>query len=332
MRHGLILCMVAGLLGCGDDSGTTPGTDGPGGGGDGSGGGGDGGGGGGGGIAAGYPGDVGIGSDPRVIFADDFESYGTPDDLWSRWDNVFQLAQIRIETESANVWAGAQSVEFIQPQQDEELSNAVSKDISPEVDVLYLRYYSKFDGTFDISGSSHNGSEISAHYFMDGNATPGIPADGTNKYLIAYENWRGEPSEPNPGLQNIYIYHPEQRDVWGDHFFPDGLVMPNTSLPYDFGPDFVARPNFVPELGRWYEFEVMLRANTPGQRDGRVTCWVDGEIIADFPNLYLRDIASLTIDHFSLSLHAGSNPNGETRKWFDNVVAATEYIGPVVAP
>ena len=31
----------------------------------------------GGGIAADYPGDVGIGGDPRVIFADDFESYAT---------------------------------------------------------------------------------------------------------------------------------------------------------------------------------------------------------------------------------------------------------------
>ena len=58
--------------------------------------------------------------------------------------------------------------------------------------MLYLRYYSKFDGTFDITGSSHNGGGISAHYFVDGNATPGVPADGTNKFLIEFENWRGE--------------------------------------------------------------------------------------------------------------------------------------------
>ncbi len=34
--------------------------------------------------------------------------------------------------------------------------------------MLYLRYYSKFDGTFDITGSSHNGGGISAHYFVNG--------------------------------------------------------------------------------------------------------------------------------------------------------------------
>jgi hypothetical protein len=32
--------------------------------------------------------------------------------------------------------------------------------------------------------------------------------------------------------------------------FPTGLDMPNTSLPFDFGPDFVARPDTIPELDR----------------------------------------------------------------------------------
>jgi len=284
------------------------------------------------GIAAGYPGDVGIGGDPRVVFADDFESYASADDLTDRWDDAYQNGLLRIATEGPNVYAGAQSIEMTAPQQADELSNAVSKELTDEVDVLYLRYYSKYEASFDIVGSSHNGSEISAHYFVDGQATPGVPADGSNKYLIAYENWRGEAETPSPGDQNIYIYHPEQRDNYGDHFFPNGDVMPNTSIPGNFGPTFVPRPNVIPELDRWYEFEVMLQANTPGERDGRVTCWMDGEIIADFPNLYLRDVDTLTIDHFSLSLHFGSNPASETRKWFDNVVAATAYIGPMTAP
>ena len=49
----------------------------------------------------------------------------------------------------------------------------------------------------------------------------------------------------------------------------------------------------------------------------------------DFPNLRLRDIDTLKIDRFGLSFHIGSNPAGETKKWYDNVVAATSYIGPV---
>ncbi|HEY5925768.1 MAG TPA: hypothetical protein VIV11_28975 [Kofleriaceae bacterium] len=278
------------------------------------------------GISAMYPGDVGIGGDPRVIFADDFESYASAADIDGRWDARYH--QISIST--AEPYEGQQSVEMGAPQQTSELSTGLAKMITNRLDTLYLRYYSKYDTTFDIVGSSHNGAEISAGYFVNGNATPGVPANGTNKYLIAYENWRGETATTTPGEQNIYIYHPEQRSNYGDHFFPDGRVMPNTSLPYDFGPDFVMRPNFTPELGRWYAFEVMLRANTPNMRNGRVTCWVDGQIVADFPNLRLRDVETLKIDRFGISLHFGSNPTIATRKWYDNVVAATEYIGPMV--
>ncbi len=282
------------------------------------------------GIASEYPGDEGIGSDPRVIFADDFESYGSGGDLANRWDAVYHLADIT--TDPSNVYAGAKALQFTAPQQTSELSNGVAKVLSNELDLLYLRYYSKYDESFDIVGSSHNGGGISAHYFVDGNATPGVRADGYNKFLIEFENWRGEAATTSPGEQNIYIYHPEQRSNYGDHFFPDGRVMPNTSIPNDFGPEFVGRPNFTPELGRWYSFEVMLKANTPGERDGRITCWIDGELVADFPNLRLRDIDTLKIDRFNLSLHFGSNPAGETRKWYDNVVAATEYIGPMAQP
>ena len=283
------------------------------------------------GIAARYPGDVGIEADTAVIFADDFESYSQPSDLNQRWDAVYQNQYVGIATDPANVYAGSQALEFTLPQQTAELSDATDKVVSPEQDVLFLRYYSKFMPPYDVVGSSHNGAGISAHYFVDGQATPGIPADGTNKFLVNLENWRGDASTASPGLLNVYVYHPEQRSQWGDHFFPTGLVSPNTSLPYNFGPDFVSRDDMIQELDRWYCYELMVRANTPGQRDGRIAAWVDGVLVMDFPNLRLRDVASLTIDRFGLCFHIGSNPNGEAKKWYDNVVAATSYIGPLVA-
>jgi hypothetical protein len=284
------------------------------------------------GIARCYPGDNGIDGDASVIFADDFESYATGGDLEDRWDAVYQMNQLRMATERDNVFAGAQSLEMNVPQQDEELSNATDKVLTDERDVLFLRYYSKFQPPYDVVGSSHNGSMISAHYFINGNATPGIRADGMNKFLVNYENWRGEEATPSPGDLNVYVYHPEQRDNYGDHFFPNGDVMPNTSIPYDFGPEFVERENVIQELDRWYCYEYMVKANTPGQRDGRIAFWLDGVLFADFQNLRLRDIESLKIDRFGLSFHIGSNPNGETKKWYDNVVAASSYIGPRYTP
>lgn len=281
------------------------------------------------GLAQRYVGDSGITGDSAVVFADNFESYAQAADLWKNWDNVYQMFCTRIAQEAQNVFAGSKSLEFTLPQQSTELSNAVQKVLAKQREILFLRYYAKFENTFDIIGSCHNGGGISAHYFINGQATPGIPANGYNKFLIEFECWRGETQTTNPGQCNVYIYHPEQRTNYGDHFFPNGQVMPNTSIPFDFGPDFVSRPNVTPGLGRWYCHEVMLKANTVGLRDGRVACWLDGVLIADFPNLRFRNVDSLKIDRFNVSLHAGSNPVCATRKWYDNIVAATSYIGPM---
>ena len=283
------------------------------------------------GIAAKYPGDAGIDADPAVVFADDFEGYQDASQLPTRWDaGVYQVDQIRLATEPENVFAGGQALEFTVPQQEAELSNATDRSVSPELDTLYLRYYSKFRGPYDIVGSSHNGSMISSHYFINGQATPGVPADGTNKFLANLENWRGEPETASPGLLNIYVYHPEQRSQYGDHFYSDGTITPYDPDPPPnyFGPDFIPRANIIPELDTWHCYEYMVQANTPGQRDGRIAFWYDGVLAGDFQNLRLRDVDSLKIDRFGLSFHIGSNPIAENRKWYDNVVAATSYIGP----
>ena len=116
---------------------------------------------------------------------------------------------------------------------------------------------------------------------------------------MSYEAGRWETGTANPGSLNIYVYHPDQRDVWGDHFYPTGRVLPFDRTPGDFGPEFVARPDVIPVLGRWYCYELMVKANTPGQRDGRIAMWLDGKLIADFPNLRLRETNALKIDRFT---------------------------------
>jgi len=276
------------------------------------------------GIAARYPSDAGIAADAAVIFADDFESYGSAAGLTSKWSDAYHTANIRIATEAGNVFRGAKSLEFTVPQTTSEVSNTVAKVVSPERDTLFLRYYAKFDGAFNVLGSSHNGAVISAHY-----CCPGVRADGSNKFLVSYEAWRDSTATLNPGRLNTYIYHPDQRDIWGDHFFPTGVVLPFSSVPFNFGPDFVPRVDVIPVLDRWYSYELMVKANTPGQRDGRVAFWLDGQLIADFPNLRLRETTSLTIDRFSIDLHVFSNSLAVARKWSDNVVVATSYIGPL---
>ncbi|HUI92869.1 MAG TPA: FlgD immunoglobulin-like domain containing protein [Chitinivibrionales bacterium] len=282
------------------------------------------------GIASRYPNDAGIAGDTDVIFSDDFESYADSSGLSATW-NGGVYHNVRLATEKDHVFAGSKSVEFTLPQQTIEWSNTVARDLdkSHELTLLFLRAYTKFDTTFDVVGSSHNGIGMSAHYFINDQATPGVPSNGYNKFLMEFESWRGTAADTSPGSLNVYIYHPGQRSQWGDHFFPDGEVMPNTSIPYDFGSGFVARPWITCKLGRWYCVELMVKANTVGQSDGRVACWLDGKLIADFQNLVLRYVDSLKINRFNLSLHAGSNPTRQTYKWYDNAVAAKSYIGPM---
>jgi len=277
------------------------------------------------GIAAKYPGDQGIEKDPAVLFRDDFES-GKPQ---GRWDNVFHDANIRLAEEPANVVSGKRALEFTVPQQKAELSNAVVKHFKTGADVVFLRYYSKFEKGFDQTGSSHNGGFLAAIAEGVPFATPGVRADGKNKFIASFENWRADEKTPSPGELNVYCYHPDQRSEYGDHFFPSGKVLPYSPKPADFGESFVRRKDIVPECDRWSCYELMLKANAAGRRDGRIACWLDGRLLADFPNLRLRDVETLKINYAALDLHIKSNTVRPNKKWYDAVVVATSYVGPI---
>ena len=220
------------------------------------------------------------------------------------------------------------------PQQEVPLATGVAKVLAHTQNVLFLRWYQKFDGGWFVPGASvHNGGSISSKYYDNGRATPGIRADGQNKFLVNFENENS--TGDAPGYMNVYVYWPEQGSKWGDHFYPSGNVLPlaeTRSGEVTFGKQFVARPDFSPQTDRWYCYEYMVEANTPGKRDGRIAMWVDGKLIAEFANLRFRDVATLEIDRFDLGLYIANNTKRPNRKWVDDVVAATSYIGPMTAP
>ena len=283
------------------------------------------------GIAANYPGDAGIAHAPGVVFSDDFENEQAPGSLETKW-NAGVMHRVRIATESALVHNGGRALEFTVPKQSGEMSNSVMHTLSPAMDVVFLRCYTKFEDGFSETGSSHNGCSISGGYYVNGKATPGIRADGRNKFLVSTENGRDTAAEIPPGRLNSYVYWPEQGDVWGDHFYPTGEVTPfsyTRSGTATFGNNFVARPEVTPPLNVWFCYEVMVRLNTLGKRDGRIAVWMDGKLAADWPNLRLRDIPDLKADRISLDLHIKSNSIRANKKWYDDVVVATGYIGPM---
>jgi hypothetical protein len=277
------------------------------------------------GLAARYPGDQDLRKDPAVVFTDDLETaaVGTVPNGF-KWDHSWGGGQIT--REAAHVHAGRQALEL---STERPISLGVSKYFSPGFDRLFMRYYIKYDEAFP--GAHHVGGSIQARAPGVPDATPGIKADGTNKFTVLLDHWSFDPTVPAPGYLVAYVYHMDQQHEWGEQFYPSGKTQPGINATRGiFGPSFIPRKDVLPALGRWYSCELMVQANTAGQRDGRIAFWVDGRLAADFPNLRLRSVASLKINQVDIAMYS-SQTKPLRRVWIDDVVVATAYIGPMTS-
>ena len=128
------------------------------------------------GIAARYPGDKGIGSDPDVLLFDDFENYKTAADLTNggKWSGAWMQPNLIIDT--SEKYAGNKSLQMKLEVSTSEVANALQKLIQPNQDTLYMRAYTKFASNYSITGSNHDGLDFRGKYPGPGNKAP---ADGT---------------------------------------------------------------------------------------------------------------------------------------------------------
>jgi len=273
------------------------------------------------GIAAAYPNDAGIAADSRVLFADGFESYTSVSQLTSsgNYNNYFQGSNLALDT--AMKFGGTKALRMRMPATGGEVSNAIVRNISPTRDAMFMRVYARYQPTFAGVNSAHSGLRIAGNY-----TGPGRRPNGTDFFLVMIENSRYQ-GEAEPGYTNAYVYHPEQDDVYGEHWYPDGSVGNGAQ---SFGQYFVARSKVVPARGAWICFEALVQLNTPGSRDGRVAVWQDGNLIADWQNVRFRDVNTVKIDQIQLE-NGGQSSSQINDKWYDNLVIASTYIGPMAS-
>ena len=269
------------------------------------------------GIAARYPGDKNIGSDPDVILADDFEPYNVPNDLTAKW-KVSGVNSGNVIISTGEHYAGAKSIEFDLPISTVEHGYGINKLLSPSYDTLYHRAYMKWDAGYNVNSSNHNG------ICMKGGDNPmtGQAPTGYDFFVLLVQN-NDIKGEGPPGWLHNYVYWPEQAQQWGDHWYPNGAGFPTTKHP-----NFKPLPNFLPERDRWYCYEMMTRLNTSGNNNGEVKVWVDGKVVADWTDLVIRKVDTLKIDETYIGLHAIKSER-LNKKWYDNVVIAKSYIGPM---
>jgi hypothetical protein len=254
------------------------------------------------GLAARYAQDEGIATDPAVIAATGFE---TAD--WAR--QAFGYTRALPEgyehtTNPAIVLTGQGCLQIQQrtgTHQPYEFSPAL-----PPSETIYVRWYRRWEPGYDWTQHKMPGVYAKESSAQDG--TAGVPPTGCDKYSCKlFVDWDAYPA--------FYAYHPDQAGQYGDH------IEQNIGVPV------------VLQTGRWYCFEMMLKSNTPGESDGELKMWIDGELKGHAQGMRFRTCDSLKINEFNHSAYVGGTWTSERdqKLWDDNLVIATEYIGPMVA-
>lgn len=170
----------------------------------------------------------------------------------------------------------------------------------------YVRYYVRFDPGFD---------------FVKGGKLPGLVGGQANTgghIPNGRDGWSARLMWRSGGRVVQYLYHPDQKGVWGDDL--------------DWATD--GEPcRFVP--GTWHCVETCVRMNTPGKHDGVLRSWFDGALALETATIRFRDVPELQIDGFYFSTFFGGGdlswaPPEDQYAQFDDFVLAGGPIGPAV--
>ncbi len=274
------------------------------------------------GLSSKYPADKGIGKDPAVFFADDFES----GDL-KKWDD--KGGTIAVVAVGAH---GGSKCVATPMEKGKNNGGEAKKWFMPGADRVFARVYVKFSEDYQY-----------CHHFlwMSGNppkdkwrsfGKAGLKPDGTY-FSTGMEPWFAWGKNPSPGELNFYAYFMDMgvdkkmNKYWGNSFFPPG---PGRGKAGD------EKTRVLPKLGAWQCWEFMLEANAPGKADGKQAMWLDGKLVGAFEGIRWRDDAAIKVNCFWLEHYgydSGDPTKGVTKEkqtvWFDDVVIAKEYIGPV---
>lgn len=202
----------------------------------------------------------------------------------------------------------------------------------PGADKVYARFYVKFSADYQYNHhfvwllANQRNNKWSA--FGKAGAKP----NGTY-YSTGMEPWFAWGKNPPPGEVNLYSYfldmEPDKKmdKYWGNAFFPSG---PDKGIS-------ASSNRVIPPLNRWQCWEFMIQANSaPDKPDGKQAMWVDGTLAGEFTGIRWRSDLDLKVNCLWLE-HYGYDAGDPTKQfwkesqsvWFDDVVVATEYIGPI---
>ena len=97
------------------------------------------------------------------------------------------------------------------------------------------------------------------------------------------------------GAPISYVYHPDQPANFG-HGMPWGGANFNND-------------------GRWTTVETRVKLNTPGQHNGIIQGWQDGQLVFEEYDIRFRDTADLKIESLAFSTFFGGNDQSWAPDW-----------------
>ena len=266
------------------------------------------------GIAARYPGDKGIAKDPAVIVHEDFEASAIDR---KRWPNVSNKAgALKLVRDAKGAVSGRQCLQ-VTATLGKNTGGHLFRRFDKGYQRLHARFRVKFAADCDCTHHFvHMAAELPAYRWPTGGA--GLRPAGDKKFTVAIEPWGKWGRYPPPGGWHFYCY-------W--------WKMPRSRDGKYWGQGFARKAYAVPKRDVWYCVEFMAACNTPGKPDGQVALWIDGKKLAHHKNVNWRSDPKLKLNAFWLMLYVTANSaktNKVNRGWFDDVVVATKYIGPLV--
>lgn len=187
-------------------------------------------------------------------------------------------------------------------------------DLGQTYDELHLSYRIRFGADFDFV----LGGKLPGLAGGTGN-TGGNTPNGTDGWSarMMWVTYGPAPGDQANAIQ--YVYHPDQPGTFGDNIRWDDTADGSWA-------DF--------EADRWYSFEHRIVMNTPGQYDGTIQVWLDGERVLDVDDLRFRDVSTFGIDQLIFSTFFGGGsanwaPTKDEFIFFDDFVVSR---GPITVP
>lgn len=298
------------------------------------------------GLAAKYPGDRGIENDPDVIFVENFEENSMAN-VASRWSDISNIGGMSLVADVPAVSLGSRSIQMTSIGGVNDGGHLFKK-LPTGYNQLYMRYYIKYasGGIYHHNGGKIGGYNPASNWPIGG---AGTKPTGSDRFSVGAEpNYDAPVTNDGVPRFDLYTYWMNMRS------WQNPVTDPSTAY---YGNDFIQDPNVKTQLDKWMCVEVMVKMNNPvTSYNGELTLWIDGQQVmhlgegvpmgrwvsdsffpdsagTPFEGFQWRNMDGLNINWIWLLHYVTDDPPGYVGKiWFDDLVVAKSYIGPINVP